>query len=200
MSSAASLRSARGRHTLLRMTKPPKNIVTKKRTTAKKFKVTGSALLLTAFAMQMYQTRAAARETMKMGAAELDGRQHMKALGYENLYFTIKAATGQDDPANLRFAAFERAVGRSVLAVTSDEPKEVKLARSNKIMLLAGNVHDLDSFNEFMRTLQTEVDTAKSSETGALIRAGEVADWLWWIYVVFYAIGSVLLLRSQYVE
>ena len=103
-------------------------------------------------------------------------------------------------PANLRFAAFERAVGRSVLAVTSDEPKEVKLARSNKIMLLAGNVHDLDSFNEFMRTLQTEVDTAKPSETDALIRAGEVADWLWWIYVVLYAIGSVLLLRSQYVE
>jgi hypothetical protein len=67
-------------------------------------------------------------------------------------------------------------------------------------MLLAGSVHDLDSFNEFMRILQTEVNTAKSSEIYALIRAGEVADWFWWIYIVFYMIGSVLLLRSQYLE
>jgi hypothetical protein len=182
------------------MAKPSKNDVTKKWTTAKRFKVTGSALLLIAFAMQMYQTRVSAREAMKMSAAELDGRQHIKALEYENLYFTIKAATGQDDPANLRFAAIERAVGRSTLVITSDVPKEVKLARSNKIFLLARGVHDLDSFNEFMRTLQTEVDTAKASETNSLILAGEIADWLWWTYVVFYAIGSVLLLRSQYLE
>jgi hypothetical protein len=197
---AAVLQSAEKHHRLLRMTKPSKNNVAKKWTTAKKFKVTGSAFLLIAFATQMYQFRASSLEAMKMGAAELDGRQHIKALGYENLYFTIKAATGQEDPANLRFAALERALGRTVMSVTSDESKNVKLARSNKIMLAARGVSDLNGFNEFMRTLQTEVDTANTSELDSLIRAGDVADSLWWIYVALYAIGSVLLLRSQYLE
>jgi hypothetical protein len=187
-------------HKLLRMTKSPTNSIAKEWTTAKKFKVTGSAFLLIAFATQMYQVRASSREAMKMGAAELDGRQHIKALGYENLYFTIRAATGQEDPANLRFAAMERAVGRTVMSVTSDESEDVKLARSNSIMLAARGVSDLNSFNEFMRTLQTEVDTANTSELDSLIRAGNVAAWLWRIYIAFYVIGSILLLRSQYLE
>ena len=148
----------------------------------------------------MYQTTAGARETMKMGAAELDGRQHIKALEYENLYFAEKATTGQEDPANLRYAAIERAVGRSVLTVTSDEPNDVKIARSNKIMLAATSVYDLDSFNDFMHTLQREVDTAKLSETDALIQAGRFATWLWYIYILIYGIGSVCLLRIQYLE
>jgi hypothetical protein len=160
----------------------------------------GSALLLIAFGMQMYQSKAAARETMKIQAAELDGRQHLKALGYENLYFSIKAATGQEDTFNLHAAAQERAVGRISMVATSDEPKEVKASRIRDINAAAKDVHDLESFNDFMRFLKKQLDAAGASELDSLLGAGDRAQVLWWIYISLYIIGSLSLLRSQYLE
>jgi hypothetical protein len=172
----------------------------KKWTTAKRYKVTGSALLLIAFGIQMYQSKASARETMKIQAAELDGRQHLKALGYENLYFSVKAATGQEEQFNLYAAAQQRAVGRISMVATSDEPQEVKASRIRDINTAAKGVHDLASFNDFMRSLQKQLDTARSSELDALLEAGNSARVLWRIYISLYGIGSLSLLRSQYLE
>lgn len=179
--------------------KPHKSVTATRWTNAKKFKITGSALLLIAFWIQMYQTKVSDRESTKLESAELDGRQHIKALEYENLYFSVKAATGADDPSNLRNAAIERAVGRSALVVTSDETRDVKISHSNELMQAANRVNDLQSFNDFMGTLQEEVD-ASTFETDALILTERKADLLWWSFVCLYVIGSFCLLGSQYSE
>jgi hypothetical protein len=172
----------------------------KKWTTAKRFKVIGSALLLIAFGTQMYQTKAATRESVKTQANQLDGRQHMKALEYTNLYFAEKAATGKEDPARLNDAAMEFAVGRIAMVTVSDVPHAEKVERIHKITDAAKNVNDLDGFNAFVRVLTSELDKANSSELDAYIKVANFADRLWWVYIFVYAAGSLCLLRSQYLE
>jgi hypothetical protein len=182
------------------MTNSSKTATQKKWTTAKRFKVAGSALLLVAFAMQAYQTKVSARENVKMQANELDGRQHMKALGYENLYFAEKAATAKEDNFSLYGAAMEMAVGRNAMVTVSDEPHDVKQERIDKLTEAVQNVKDLESFNAFTQILKSEQGGAHPSELNAYIAAGKLADRLWWIYICVYFVGSVCLLRSQYLE
>jgi hypothetical protein len=86
------------------------------------------------------------------------------------------------------------------MVATPDVPDDVKTARVSEINAAAKAVHDLDSFNEFMRSLQKQLDTARPSELDALISAGKTAGTIWWIYISLYAVGSLFLLRSQYLE
>ena len=169
-------------------------------TSAKRYKIFGTALLLIAFGMQMYQVSMKEREAAQEAAAELDARKHTQALGYENLYFNIKAATGQDDPANLQGAAMERAVGRASMIVTSDLSSDVKVSRSNELMLAASQVHDLDSFNTFMNSLQQNISATNQATLDSLMEAGRWAKILWWVYICLYVIGSASVLWSQYLE
>lgn len=176
------------------------NTVPSKWTTSKRYKVIGSALLLTAFAIQMHQTKASAHETEQMQAAELDSRCHVKSLGYENLFYAEKAAIGQEDPTNLYGAAEERALGNIVMMVTSDLPTSAKTAYVRDIKRAAGAVHDLESFNAFMKALKDRQEQIGYSEVDDLINIGKKAQALWWTYIVLYTIGSCCVLRSQYLE
>jgi len=166
----------------------------------KRYKMIGSALLLAAFGIQMSQSKAASHDTEQLQAAELDARSHLKSLGYENLYYAEKLATGRENPADLYGAAANRTVGATAVMAVSDQPDETKKAYIRALQAAAAKVTDLDSFNAFMATLRAKQNESASANLTSLTDISNRAERLWWFYIVLYIAGSACVLRSQYLE
>lgn len=164
------------------------------------WKIAGSALLLVAFGLQMDQSRSAASKTEKIQSAELDARSHIKSLGYENLYYSELAATGEVTPFYLQGTAEERIVGRAAMMATSGVAKDKILDEIETLHRASRNVKDLDSFRRFFGVLQDHVDSMNPSELNDLIDVATRARMLWRIYIAMYALGSCCVLWSQYLE
>ena len=86
------------------------------------------------------------------------------------------------------------------MIVTSDLPDEVKISRSNELMLAASQVHDLESFNTFMNSLQQNISATNKATLDSLMEASRRAKMLWWVYICLYVVGSTSVLWSQYLE
>jgi len=150
--------------------------------------------------MQMNQTRNEAEEQRKVQMAAIDARSHIKALGYENLYFSQKTAMGVYDPFNLYAAAQQRADGHMAMEVGIEKDKTTMQNSIHDVFASANAVKDLDSFNSFMRLLKAEQDEDQQSELKYLQKVGHRATVFGWLYLSLYVLGSLSLILSQYLE
>ena len=171
----------------------------KKKKLAKRMKLAGAALLLTAFGMQMRQNQQTGLEAERLTAAQVDARAHIKALGYENLYYSVKNA-GKDEPEYLHLAAYNYYVGRKIMMETSPGDKDKTESDLDAFKRQADAVHDVASFQQFIGA-----DNDLTSNMSATVESGftdtyNAASRFGACYLVLYAIGSLLALIGQALE
>ncbi|WP_263378453.1 hypothetical protein [Granulicella paludicola] len=147
----------------------------------------------------MYQNHESALETERTQAAELSSRTHMKALGYENLYYASQGQGGNSG-YYLHLAAEQLYQGRVGMMATSPQDKKSVTETLGKLRSIASNVSDLPSFNAFMDQYNKVVEDASGIEVNGLIDAGHSATHFFWFYLSLYVIGTVLALVGQAIE
>ena len=159
-------------------------------------KLSGAALLLSAFGMQTRQNTEAAISLQRTQAAELDSRTRQKAIGYETLYFAARAA-GVDRPEYLKGAAQQYYVGTMGMMVTAPGDKQTIARTIRQLEQDANAVHDEDSFHQFL----AEQDDVKArngkAELQGLIEPETNAKSLGFFYLILYGIGSIVALIGQ---
>jgi hypothetical protein len=177
-------------------TVPP--ITTKKRC-SKWLKVAGAALLLTAFGLQMRQNQQSALSLERTQAAELDGRANIRALAYENLYSSNKIM-GVETYNFLKLAAMQYYEGRASMMVTSPADKEAMARELHELRAAAENVHDMPSFEYFMKLHNDSWDRRQPTELAGMIDPDKDAKRLGKIYLALYIFGSALAIAGQILD
>ena len=163
---------------------------------SKWLKVLGAALLLFAFGMQTWQNSQTALVTERTQAAELQSRTLQKAIAYETLYFSARAA-GVDDPKFLTLAAREYFIGSSAMMVTAPGDKNEIGRKVQALEKTAASVRDIGSLNTFLALdNQFEVEGHANEMTG-LTEPDANAKLLARVYLILYVIGSVTVLIGQ---
>jgi hypothetical protein len=176
----------------------PEMPMTSKKRRSRWLKVIGATLLLIAFGMQMEQTRLAAIANDRNQSAQLDGRADMRALANENLYFTEKLATGQDDADKLRQAAIQYYEGRASMMATSPADRDEVSRRLAELFQSANAVHDLNSFNAFMKLHNDAWLSGHQTELKGLIESDRGAKDYGKIYMVLYVLGSIAVILGTW--
>jgi hypothetical protein len=173
-------------------------IVSKKKW-SKWLKFSGAALLLTAFGMQMRQNQTLSKEAERIQAAEVDARSHIKALEYENLYYSLKA-NGIDNPDYLRFAAMNYRIGRASMMYTSPGDKSTIVSEIKELDRTVAAVHDLPSFQKFILADNMLTSETRQTDIAGLVDADHAASRFGMLYLMLYATGSVLALVGQAID
>jgi hypothetical protein len=162
-------------------------------------KVMGGALLAFAFVMQIREITQTGLENQRMQAAALDARAHIKALEYENLYYSVKAS-GTDNPEYLRLAAFNYYVGKTTVLVTSPGDKSQIQADVDELKKQADSVHDVSSFQTYMGSVNDLNDKSGSTELAGLSDADMLAKQNADFHYFLFLVGSGLVLLGEAVK
>jgi hypothetical protein len=169
----------------------PELPMTPRKKRSKWLKVIGATLLLTAFGMQMEQNRMAAIANERNQAAQLDGRANMRALENENLYLIQKLVTGLYNPEAIHQAAIQYYEGRSSMMSTSPADRSEVSKKLDELFKSANAVHDLDSFNAFMKLHNDTWLAGHQTELTGLIESDHDAKAYGNIYMFLYVLGSI---------
>jgi hypothetical protein len=162
-------------------------------------KVFGGGLLAFAFVMQVREITQTGLENQRMQAGALDARAHIKALEYENLYYSVKSS-GTDNPEYLRLAAFNYYVGKVAVLVTSPGEKSRIQAQLDALKKQADSVHDVPSFQQFMGSVNDLNDKSGPTELEGLTGADKLAKQNADFHYVLFLIGSGLVLLGEAVK
>ncbi|HKD07267.1 MAG TPA: hypothetical protein VKB79_15290 [Bryobacteraceae bacterium] len=174
-------------------TSPPP---TAKKRWSKWMKFSGGALLLLGFGIQTQQNTQTALLLERTQAAELDSRTLQKAIGYEGLYFSAKAAN-LDEPAYLKLAARQHFVGSTAMMVTSPGDKKEIGRKLGQLREAADAVHDLGSFRQFVAVDNGLELEGHQIEMAGLIEPDVNAKFFGRLYLILYGFGSVIALIGQ---
>jgi hypothetical protein len=181
------------------MPKKPLETITTKKRWSKWLKVFGAALLLTAFGLQMRQNQQSALSLERTQAAELDGRANIRALAYENLYSSNKIL-GAETYSFLRLAALQYYEGRASMMVTSPGDKEAIGRELHELGAAAENVHDMPSFEYFMKLHNNSWDRRQPNELAGMVDPDRDAKRLGRLYLTLYVLGSILAIAGQILD
>jgi hypothetical protein len=179
--------------------KPTDQSPDRRKAWAKRLKISGAALLLFAFGMQMRQNSNAATSLERTQVAELQSRTKQKAIGYETLYFSAEAA-GQHLPAYLSLAASQYFIGSAVMIGTSPGSPAEKRQTIGRLQTALTSVHDLGSFREY-ESVENEIEVrTHPNDVQGLIDPAQDAAYYGGLYLALYILGSAGAIAGQIVE
>jgi hypothetical protein len=117
-------------------------------------------------------------------------------LLYQNLFFNQAQATGVADGDLLRKAAKDNVSGLAVEIVYSGIPKQQKNRKISLLQAQAEKIVDLDSFNNFMSTLNEEESDFRERVKGDYASIVTFKKGTYLAYLALYLLGSCLIIRS----
>jgi hypothetical protein len=162
------------------------------------FGVLGSSLLLLSFLLQnILLARYVLQAQRYESVLQHYSRSYLSSIEHVNGYFIQALATGKADQKYLTKAALENWAGFGTFVIENDPALAEQVVRLGE---LAGQVHDIDSYNAYIGEVnRMEASAYKNSDRRfQSLNAGISQSTMW--FAALYVVGSILLVGHQFLK